>query len=579
MDNPPVSELRDRFDAVMSHSSLREMLVSPGGLVVALTFVGLVVRLFQVGVPPLLDGESIIGLAANSFAETGQNMLPAGHPYKRGELLTILSGMSMALFGKSAFALRLPMVLVGTLTIPLIYLLGRETFDTRVALVATALQTFALVNIAWSRTARFYTLLQLFILVGLLLYLRARSVVTVSYIARSVSVADRKRALAYVGSLMVVLVLGNQIHRGWILLPAIIGLHIVIPNRTEPVEVMRAKTLLSLFVLVNVCYVVFANDLLVPTQFLELVGLGNLETVSVWEHPQTQSSPVFFYLTYYPLLSAFAVLGSLVVLWRRGRAETLVFVGMYSSLFFFTYFGENFRFVWRPRYLLLTLPLFFLLAAAGSITLFEWLGARLDDLGLREYDIRDVSTRNVLLAVFAVLLITTPVSQGVQFTTDPYTLSRLEVPRTNYQGACEVMSGEVHSGDAVITNRPNQLYFWIEKVDYRGNARTAEWTAVPGRDHYTGAEIIHNVSEMKQTIRSHDRVWIVYNPFMNLVGEQWIRDHMTQRAVVDPAFEDRFPQGLYSEYLSKHENDERVYIYTKGIGSVEPEGTPVEGVC
>jgi len=543
------------------------------------TFVAFVLRVTGVGIPPLLDGESIIGIAATSVAETGQNMLPAGHPYNRGELVTHLSGLSIWLLGKSAFALRAPMVLIGTATVPTVYLLAREVFDTRVALFGATLQTFALLNVAWSRTARFYTILQLFMMVGLLLYLRLDGLVSVDYLERSVDISDRRKVAVYAGLFCIVLTLGSQVHRGWLLLPAIVGLHLTVPFRTEPIPVMQAKTAIWGLILLNALYVIFAMDLLVPSVLFDVLGIGKLDSVSIWLHPYTNMPPLFFYISYYPLLSVFAVVGSFVVLWRRRRTEVLIFLGMYASLFFFTYFGENFRFIWRPRYLLFTLPFFLLLAASGLERTLCWLVKRVPTLDPLSDNRFDLSVHDVLLVVAAVLLIMTPASAGVQFTTDPHTLSRLEVPRSNYKGGCQAISGDLHTGDAVVTNRPNQLYFWTEKVDYRGNRKTAEWTAVPGRDHYTGAKIIGNESEMKQVIRSHDRIWVVYNPFMPLVGESWIKEHMTLYATVKSPFNNRFPQGLYDEQLSQRADDEWVYIYTKGIDTMPPNGSKVAMPC
>lgn len=571
---------------VIKVERFRRRVTLPIALLTVLTLAALLVRIIGVGVPPLLDGESIIGIAATSLARTGQNVLPAGHPYQRGKLLTALVAGSITLFGETPFSLRLPVVIAGTATVPVVYLLGRDIFDTRVALFAATLQAFALVNIAWARTARFYTLLQLSILIGLLCYFRARDTVTVDYLEPRVTIDDKRRAVLYLAGLAMTVLVASQIHRGWLLLPAVAILHASLRDANDPIRVMQGKALLWVVIVINGLFIAVTQSLLVPAQLFELVGLGSLNTVAVWEHPLTGDPPVFFYFTYFPVLAVLALAGTFALLLRRTRGDTLVLVGLYAPLFLFTYFGTNFRFIWRPRYLLLTLPFFFLLAAAGISVLVGRIEPharkawhRVNDMLKHGTLSAPISSRGVLIGTFAVLLLTTPVGQGVQFTSDPYALSRIEEPRANYKGACEIMGEEVHSGDIVITNRPNQLYYWIEKVDYRGNTYSEEWTAVPGRGHYTGAIMIDNSSEMEQVVKDHDRVWVVYNPFMTLEGESWIKNNLNRYGVADSPFQTRFPQGLYKKQSQSRENEEKVYIYTKGIKSSDPNGEKALTKC
>jgi O-antigen/teichoic acid export membrane protein len=73
----------------------------------------------------------------------------------------------------SELAMRMPSVLAGTLMVPVLYLLGRELYDRRAALLAAALGTFAPFLLWYSQEARMYGLFMLFAALAMLGQLRA----------------------------------------------------------------------------------------------------------------------------------------------------------------------------------------------------------------------------------------------------------------------------------------------------------------------------------------------------------------------------------------------------------------------
>ena len=62
------------------------------------------------------------------------------------------------LFGTTVFALRLPSVIFGLLSIFLIFQIGRELFNDRIGLIGAALLAFSGHHIYWSQTARMYAM-------------------------------------------------------------------------------------------------------------------------------------------------------------------------------------------------------------------------------------------------------------------------------------------------------------------------------------------------------------------------------------------------------------------------------------
>ncbi len=87
-------------------------------------------------------------------------------------LYSLLAHSSFQIFGKSAFALRLPAVLFGVASIWAIYLLGREVSTRREALFSAVLLAFSYHHIWFSQNARGYTGLLFWTLLSSWLLLR-----------------------------------------------------------------------------------------------------------------------------------------------------------------------------------------------------------------------------------------------------------------------------------------------------------------------------------------------------------------------------------------------------------------------
>ncbi|HEX3794208.1 MAG TPA: glycosyltransferase family 39 protein [Acidimicrobiales bacterium] len=69
---------------------------------------------------------------------------------------------TIRVFGSSEFAVRLPSIVAGVVTIPLLYLLGREAYDRRTGLMAAAAGSVAPIMVWYSQEARMYSLLMMF---------------------------------------------------------------------------------------------------------------------------------------------------------------------------------------------------------------------------------------------------------------------------------------------------------------------------------------------------------------------------------------------------------------------------------
>src|SRR5690606_21820317 len=96
--------------------------------------------------------------------------LPSGVLYTRGLFSVWLQAVFVPLLGESEWAARAPNVLISTVTLPLVYHLGRRLFGLVAALVATATLALFPDAIIWGGRARFYALFHLLIVAQLLAF-------------------------------------------------------------------------------------------------------------------------------------------------------------------------------------------------------------------------------------------------------------------------------------------------------------------------------------------------------------------------------------------------------------------------
>lgn len=152
--------------------------IPPWVLVAALTLAGLWLRLYALDVVGLWWDEFVtLGraswplrdmLPSLAFEGPSDVSLDSSPP-----LYHLLVHAGLALLPATDATVKLPSILAGTLTIPVVWLLGRRLFGTVTAMAATTLCAFSLFHIHYSREARPYALYLLFALLGLYFLSRA----------------------------------------------------------------------------------------------------------------------------------------------------------------------------------------------------------------------------------------------------------------------------------------------------------------------------------------------------------------------------------------------------------------------
>lgn len=140
-------------------------------IVLALSTLGLMLRLYQLGTDSLWFDE--IGVAIAIRSPTIPSLLEIVRSHVMAMPLDYMIGWLFTRSCQTEACLRLPAALWGTLTIPVSYILFRQLVDYRVAILGALVLTFTPLHIHYSQELRFYSPLVFFYILSTLTLLRA----------------------------------------------------------------------------------------------------------------------------------------------------------------------------------------------------------------------------------------------------------------------------------------------------------------------------------------------------------------------------------------------------------------------
>ena len=163
----PVKTVRDltlqNVQSLVAHSRYVQTLI-------CLVAIGIFLRFYNLGFNSLwLDEASTYAFSVTSFSDIWQ--ATAGGEFNPPLFYWIEHVMLM--FGNNEIILRFVPALLGVLTIPLFYLIGKEFLDRNAGLIAAAACTFSPFLIYYSQEARAYMMMLFFVGVATLFFLKA----------------------------------------------------------------------------------------------------------------------------------------------------------------------------------------------------------------------------------------------------------------------------------------------------------------------------------------------------------------------------------------------------------------------
>jgi len=384
-------------------------------VLLGLTFVGFILRFYNLGGNSLwLDEATTLMFARKSLAGIWASV--AAGEFNPPLFYWLEHGMLF--FGESEFVLRFLPALFGVLTIPVIYLIGKEFRDQNVGLIAAALLAFSPFHIFYSQEARAYAPMLFFFSLALLFYVRA-------------SRSNETRSWVLFGIFSAVIF---WMHLYASVSIAVFILHALVTHAGEIRKDLRNARNIALSIIVFIVatlplLIVTVNLFLARTSSAPTFGMQGLDVI----YQTLLQISGFSDLILVPFLILFLL--GVACTWREDRNGALLLVFMMILPMGGIVILSS-RMPMMPRHLAFLLPVYFV----GIASSYPALYALVQD------------KRAVYLVIVAVFLISTP------FLATYYTTPQ----KNDWRGFSVELAGMTGEGDLVVVLPP----YMAQPLDY-----------------------------------------------------------------------------------------------------------------
>jgi len=443
-----------------------------------------------------------VAIFARAILQRGKPILENG--YSTGiyqPLQYWLSAISASIFGLTELALRLPSVIFGVLTIPAVYLLGKELFDKKTGLLAAATTTFLAIEILWSRQARPYQALQLFYLTG-------------AYFAYKLANSDNLD-IKLISGFLISGALAVCFHVvGWaIIFNTTLYLLIIDLKRLK-----KAKMWLALMVIASLFFFPGIKSL--------VLGLGEFNHLFYYR--------IFLTDNYLPL-AVLAGLGGVLLLFKKDKKRILLFgIFLGTQLFTISFLlGQPF-----VRYFYIVFPFIILLAAHGVTAL-----ANIP---------KHKPLRVILLFLLIAVLGLRMKEKFVFWPRATYSLNEdmQEIPEVDWKGLYQLVGEKLAANpESILITNWNDLPVWYlgeGKLDYLIREKDQQ------SDPLAGTEIVNSLEKFKEIVKNKESGLVILDSWDDYVPEgirEYCRDNLKKEFEIDRLYPQQpryWPVNVYS---------------------------------
>lgn len=324
-------------------------------ILISLTFVGGFLRLYNLGFNSLwLDEAATYSFAKLSFIEIWE--ITAGGEYNPPLFHWVEH--FMLFFGNNEVILRFIPAMLGILTIPLFYLIGKEFLDRNTGILAAALLTFSPFHLFYSQDARAYSMVLFFISLSLYCYLLAFR-------------SNDKKFWALFGLFSA---LAFWTHFYSMIITGTLILFAIIIN-AEKIR-RDAKELIPLLISL-VVFVSLGLPLIIVTVRLFLIRTSAPPTYGIQGFGIiTESIQQFFgYNLFSALFLSILLIMGFIQIFKIDKIKFFLFVSIIIVTFLASW-GLSYKMPMIPRYLIFMLPIFFIGVAAGFRLIYSAINNR-----------------------------------------------------------------------------------------------------------------------------------------------------------------------------------------------------------
>lgn len=488
-------------------------------LFVFILLAGIFLRFWNLGKASFWVDEVNTFYTATSFNEVGKMLMPSGMVNERAPLYTLITALSLRLFGMDEVATRIPSAVFGLFSILLTYFITIRLFKSRaMGLLSAFLVSFSHFEIGWSRVARMYTLLQtltLFLIYIFLLGFERDTLLkkppTHSWILRN--------GISWVWLLIFAIVLWitfYYVHFLAVFLLAGIGIYLFV------------------LAIINFC---FSEKKI--NKYTIALGIGFfIALVALFISPIRDM--VHYYLSYTPSWATKdssalnrTVLLDFLISAQRFPLAGFFFLGLVStivhrhrfSLYLACLFGTPFLllslvFTHRvPAYLFFVYPFFLILSAYG---LWDWIKMILEKIHGLENRQKEWLSRLVYFLLGALLVISPWLRISLHIPFFPDGMTNMAVTPEEWREASQKVLSLKKENELIITSLPQTALYYGLHSDYCLNWSALEQSKMEhfpqnpqGRwvDMYAGVVCIESLEELISLIQKFSSGWIVISKF------------------------------------------------------------------
>jgi hypothetical protein len=511
---------------------------------VMITVSGMLLRLHGLDSESLSHDEAGLPIRAKEVLQRGYpvNIIgPVEKPVTTYELLPYPIALSIALFGATDFAVRLPAAMFGTLTILLIFHIGRRLWGASTGILAAMIYAFSPFALTWGSNAFHPQQTQFFAL--LTSYVFYRSLIS------ETEVIDRK--YLYGASLCFILT-----YLSWepaaLLLPTLfIGLLAV---KGRDLRWLKSRHLwLSVLIVCAVIFLQLCYRILSNVPYI-VVGKGLSDTTITLFFLNPLYDPWFYLETFlfsgiHTPMTVMLIIGLPLIC--KYPYMTYYFIVLCTPLLLMTNFLPN----QSIRYIYFLQPYLILLSSSVCIYIVF--------LILSFEKQRFISS---IVVVKVLIFIILPLSLFLSTNTFLLKLYNLGYSRDwitqmlsnaydiDYRSTAHFLQKNMRSDDVVISLMPHTFDYYISrKSDYYLQTYTnrqvfydVSETSGNYLDKYIGSPVIRNFSELMDVMSRHRRIWIMATPhtIFELTNDRQVLGYIKEHSKV-----------MYESYKS------RVYLW------------------
>ena len=326
-------------------------------------------------------------------------------------------------FGEHEWVARFPFVLIGSLVPMIVFLLTKKVLNLTTAISVSLLTIFSYYEIVWSRQARGYALLQLFILIVLYVYIKL--------------IQEKKTIFKYFVFLIFISFLGIMTHAFFFLLVFALFVHYLFFQ----LKIKKSnKIILNYKTFIVICFTFF---------LLQITGMLSLLLKSLFVSRLSFVNNFWYYHSFlwreYGLITFLGILGLGVAYKLEKKISSIFIFYAIVHLFFISFFLGPYT----SRYILPIFPLFLI----GTAYVIHILSTLL--------------TKNTKLSTsISIFIISFIIGNGYKFVNKPkafYSVNHdfREIALIDYHKVYEIIKNKSKNNIVVIETWPARAYWYL----------------------------------------------------------------------------------------------------------------------